>query len=212
MGVRNVHLPGGWHLNARRVTGSNATIYAAAGLSCRRICGRTRPSPWIPPSGIDQRSTMTTTTRRRPRPITFRGHCSSPQEEEAEEEEEIPVEEYMPSGLSEEEAIPLIIQDSELVELSQWEGLGLQLHASAHDVVVVPPPPPPAPPAPAPPVGWGHAVWGPRRILLWCRSADGTTSHRSSKLRQRLQGCQWSPDRSPGTCRRAAGYHLTNDA
>jgi hypothetical protein len=85
---------------------------------------------------------------------------SPPHEEEAKEEEEIPVEEYMPSRLSEEEAIQLIIQDSELVELSQWEGLGLQLHASANDDVVVPPPPPPVPPALAPPVGWGHAVCG----------------------------------------------------
>jgi hypothetical protein len=113
----------------------------------------------------------------------------------------------MPSGLSEEEAIQLIIQDSELVELSQWEGLGLQLHASAHDDVVVPPPPPPAPPAPAPPVGWGHAVWGspPHSPLVPLGGWDYEPS-------QRLQGCQWPPDRSPGTCRRTTGYHLTNDA
>jgi hypothetical protein len=47
------------------------------------------------------------------------------------QKEEVEVLVDMPTGLSEEEAIQMAIQDSHLVELFQWEGLGLQLHASA---------------------------------------------------------------------------------
>jgi hypothetical protein len=72
----------------------------------------------------------------------------------SQEEQEITVEEYMPLGLSEEEAI----QDSEIFKLFQWEGLGVQLHASTHGDAVVSPPLPP-PPVPAPPASWGHAFW-----------------------------------------------------
>jgi hypothetical protein len=60
--------------------------------------------------------------------------------------------EYMPPGLSEEEAI----QDCELVELSKWERLGVQLHATVHGDVVVPSLP--APQAPASPAGLRNAV------------------------------------------------------
>jgi hypothetical protein len=41
---------------------------------------------------------------------------------EGEVKEAVPVEEYMPPGLSEEEVIQMAIQDSELVDLSQWKG------------------------------------------------------------------------------------------
>jgi hypothetical protein len=71
------------------------------------------------------------------------------------------VEEYMSLGLSKDEAVQLAMEQSELIELGQWEGLGVQLHASATGYRAVPPPPPPPPPAqpaPEPPVGWGHAV------------------------------------------------------
>jgi hypothetical protein len=60
----------------------------------------------------------------------------------------------MPLGLSEEEALQVAIERSALIELGQWEGLGVQLHASDNGDVVMPPPPEPAAPA-----GWGHAVW-----------------------------------------------------
>jgi hypothetical protein len=65
---------------------------------------------------------------------------SPPREEEA--KEAIPMEEYMPLGLSEEEAIRLAMEQSELLELGQWEGLGVQFYTSATDDLVVPPPPP----------------------------------------------------------------------
>jgi hypothetical protein len=52
-----------------------------------------------------------------------------PQEREA-KEEPIQVEEYMPPCLSEEEAIRLAMEQSEILELSQWDDLGMQLHAS----------------------------------------------------------------------------------
>jgi hypothetical protein len=42
--------------------------------------------------------------------------AAPPQEED---KEEIPLEKYMPAGISEEEAI----QDSKLVKLFEWEGL-----------------------------------------------------------------------------------------
>jgi hypothetical protein len=61
------------------------------------------------------------------------------------------VEDYMPPSLSEEEAIQLAIEWNELIELSQWEALGVQLRALAiGDYVAPTPPPPPPPPAPLP--------------------------------------------------------------
>jgi hypothetical protein len=60
------------------------------------------------------------------------------------------VEEYMPPGIFKEEAIQIATENFELVELSQWEVLGLQLHASAHSDAAAPPPPAPAPPLLAP--------------------------------------------------------------
>jgi hypothetical protein len=79
------------------------------------------------------------------------------------------VEEYQPSDLSEEEALQLAIEESELVELGNWEGLRAQLAASASSngagasssgagastSRALPPPPPPAPE----PQPWGYAVW-----------------------------------------------------
>jgi hypothetical protein len=63
----------------------------------------------------------------------------------------------------EEEAIRRAIEESELVELDNWEGLGAQLAASVSSSsadasssrVALPPPPPPAPK----PQPWGYAVW-----------------------------------------------------
>jgi hypothetical protein len=68
------------------------------------------------------------------------------------------MEEYMPPRLSEEEAVWLAMEHSELNELGQWEGLGVLLHASSSDDRAAPPLAPPPPPPPEPPVGWGHAV------------------------------------------------------
>jgi hypothetical protein len=45
--------------------------------------------------------------------------CLPPPQEEEEKEVEVPVEEYMPPSISEEEAIQMAIEDS---ELSPWEG------------------------------------------------------------------------------------------
>jgi hypothetical protein len=57
---------------------------------------------------------------------------SSPSEEKEEAEEAaLQMEEYPPSDLSEEEAIRRAIEESELLELGQWVGLGSQLQASA---------------------------------------------------------------------------------
>jgi hypothetical protein len=84
---------------------------------------------------------------------------SSPLQKEA-EEEEISAEEYMPPELSKKEAILLAMEQSKLIELGQWEGLSVQLHASTTGYRVAPPPPPPSPPPPTPepPVGYGHTV------------------------------------------------------
>jgi hypothetical protein len=81
-----------------------------------------------------------------------------PKEEEA-EEVALPVEEYQPPDLSEQEAIRCVIEESELLELSHWVGLGVQLQASASTSRLAPPPPPPPAPEPEPQAGWGHSVW-----------------------------------------------------
>jgi hypothetical protein len=84
-----------------------------------------------------------------------------PPEEEEAEEVAISVEEYQPPDLSEEEAIRRAMEESKLLELGLWDGLGTQLQASmAGDRAAPPPPPPPPPtPEPEPQVGWGHAVY-----------------------------------------------------
>jgi hypothetical protein len=77
-----------------------------------------------------------------------------PEEEEAEEANEVvdapvlPVEQYQPPDLSE-EALRRAIEESELVDLGNWVGLGAQLaaltstsHASASTSRTAPPPPP----------------------------------------------------------------------
>jgi hypothetical protein len=59
-----------------------------------------------------------------------------PLEEDEKEEEQVmeasvlPVEQYQPPNLSEEEALRRAIEESELAELENWEGLGAQLAAS----------------------------------------------------------------------------------
>jgi hypothetical protein len=91
-----------------------------------------------------------------------------PEDEEA-KEVAIPVEEYQPPDLSEEEAIRRAMEES---ELGLWDGLGAQLQASVTGDQAAPPPPPP--PTPEPQAGWGLVVWelpqvnwglGPRRAL-----------------------------------------------
>jgi hypothetical protein len=79
-----------------------------------------------------------------------------PPPEEATDEVALLVEEYQPLDLSEEEAIRRAIEESKLLELGQWVGLGT--HPMSH---VAPPPPPTPPPDPEtePQAGWGHAVW-----------------------------------------------------
>jgi hypothetical protein len=54
--------------------------------------------------------------------------------------------------------VVVAMEQSELLELGQWDGLGVQLHTSASaDRAALPPPPPsPAQPAPQP---WGYAIW-----------------------------------------------------
>jgi hypothetical protein len=83
-----------------------------------------------------------------------------PPEEEEAEEVAIPMEEYQPPDLSEEEAIRRAMEESKLLELGLWDGLGTQLQASMTSDRAAPPPPPPPPPTlePEPQVGWGHAV------------------------------------------------------
>jgi hypothetical protein len=51
----------------------------------------------------------------------------APSEEEEAKEVVIPVEEYQPPNLSEEEAIRRAMEESELLELGLWDGLGAQL-------------------------------------------------------------------------------------
>jgi hypothetical protein len=51
-------------------------------------------------------------------------HMSWPPSQEA-EEEVISMEEYMSPGLSEEKTVRLAMVQSELIELGQWEGLGV---------------------------------------------------------------------------------------
>jgi hypothetical protein len=80
-----------------------------------------------------------------------------PPEEDEAEEVALPVEEYQPPDLLEEEAIRWAIEESELLGLGQWAGLGVQLAASASMSRVAPPPPPPPPPAPEP-QPWGYTV------------------------------------------------------
>jgi hypothetical protein len=88
-----------------------------------------------------------------------------PEEEEDEEAVEVPalpVEEYQPPDLSEEEeALRRAIEESDLIELANWVGLGAQLAAfaptSGADMSTTraapPPPPPPLEPQPS-----GYAV------------------------------------------------------
>jgi hypothetical protein len=98
-------------------------------------------------------------------------------EEDEEEEEEVveasvlPVEQYQPPDLSEEEAIRRAIEEGELAEFGNWEGLRAQLAAlastsrggassngaSASSSRAVPPPPPPPLPT-AEPQPWGYAA------------------------------------------------------
>jgi hypothetical protein len=52
------------------------------------------------------------------------------------------VEEYAPWDLSEEEAIRRSIEESELIELGLWDGLGTQLKASTTGDHAAPLPPP----------------------------------------------------------------------
>jgi hypothetical protein len=98
-----------------------------------------------------------------------------PPEEEEEVAEEVveasalSVELYQPPDLSEEEALWWAIEESELVVLGNWEGLGAQLatsaftsrsgasssDAGASSSHAAPPPPPPSCRAPA----LGNAVW-----------------------------------------------------
>jgi hypothetical protein len=73
-----------------------------------------------------------------------------PLDEEEVKKVALPVEEYQPSNLSQEKAIQRAIEESELLELGQWVGLG-ELQASASMSRAAPPPPPP--PAPEPQVG-----------------------------------------------------------
>jgi hypothetical protein len=83
-----------------------------------------------------------------------------------EEEDEVvdapvlPVDEYQPPDLSEEEALRRPIEESELIELDNWVGLGAHLAASASTSSAgasmsraSPPPPPPPPPAADPSPG-----------------------------------------------------------
>jgi hypothetical protein len=100
----------------------------------------------------------------------------SPPEEDNDEEEHVMeapvlmVEQYQPLDLSDEDALQRAIEESELIELGNWEGLGAQLAASAStsrggasssragastNRVAPPPPPPPA----VEPRPWGYAVW-----------------------------------------------------
>jgi hypothetical protein len=87
-----------------------------------------------------------------------------PKEEEDEEAVEapaLPVEEYQPPVLSEEEALRRAIEKSKLIELANWVGVGAQLAAfvSTSDADTsttrAAPPPPPPPPEPQPS---GYAV------------------------------------------------------
>jgi hypothetical protein len=126
MGVRDVHLPGGWHLNTRRVM--VPPVPQRGRERCNEICRRrailpqdmredptfAMDSSWWDRPDDDHYDAPTDTSYHISWPL-------SPQEVEA-EEEEIPMEEYMPLGLSEEEAIQLTIQDPELIKLSQREG------------------------------------------------------------------------------------------
>jgi hypothetical protein len=94
-----------------------------------------------------------------------------PPEEEEAEEVAIPVEEYQPSDLWEEEAIRRDIVESKLLELGLCDGLCAQLPASATSSTTganssntsasssTTSPPPPLPPEPEPQVGWAHTVW-----------------------------------------------------
>jgi hypothetical protein len=69
-------------------------------------------------------------------------------------EEPVPKEEYMPPGLSKEEAVRLVMEQSKLLEIGQWDDLGAQLLFSAFGNHAAPsPPPPPTSPEPEPPVG-----------------------------------------------------------
>jgi hypothetical protein len=63
-----------------------------------------------------------------------------PPEEEEDEEVVILVEEYAPWDLSKEEAIRRSIEESELIELGLWDGLGTQLKASMTGDHAAPPP------------------------------------------------------------------------
>jgi hypothetical protein len=54
-----------------------------------------------------------------------------PEEDEEEEVPVLPVEQYQPPNLSEQEALRQAIEESKLTELANWEGHGAQLAASA---------------------------------------------------------------------------------
>jgi hypothetical protein len=56
----------------------------------------------------------------------------------------------MPPGLSKEDAVWLVMEQSELLEIGQWDDLGAQLLFSAFGNRAAPPPPLPEP---EPPVG-----------------------------------------------------------
>jgi hypothetical protein len=102
-------------------------------------------------------------------------HWVPPPPEEDEEEQVmevpvLPVEQYQPLDQSEEEALRRAIEESELAELRNWEGLGAQLAASVStsrggasssgagmsSSRAAPPPPPPPPAGEHQP--WGYAV------------------------------------------------------
>jgi hypothetical protein len=108
-----------------------------------------------------------------------------PQEEEA-KEEPIQVEEYMPPCLLEVEAIRLAMEQSEILELSQWDDLGLQLHASRLGITIA------CSSDPAPCVGQMVRLRGaaPQPPLPAHAPSPG--------------GCQWWPGCSPRIRRRTS--------
>jgi hypothetical protein len=164
--LRDVHLPGGWHLNARRVLVPSVPR-----------CGRERWDKirhrWaiLPPDlcedsafAMDFEWWVYPTYEPCPRhrssllgdeEYDYGATVNTPQqvprappEEEEAEEVVIPVEEYQPQDLSEEEAIRPAMEESNLLELGLWDGLGTQLQASTICDRAAPPLPPPPPPAP----------------------------------------------------------------
>jgi hypothetical protein len=165
VGLRDVHLPGGWHLNARRVL---VPPVPRRGLARRDEIRHRRdillPDLWDGPA-FDMDSEWWGRPAYEPCPRHRSGllgnaeydydydvvpypqqqvlHWVPPPPEENEEEEEeeeeeqvveapvLPVEQYQPPDLSEEEALRRAIEESELTEI---EGLGAQLAASAFSI------------------------------------------------------------------------------